>query len=477
MKIKKVKNVIFSCVMPMMLISCADTQFGTFGVGNPVALSPDQSMESLKNYATYLQNRVTKPTSKDSAIEDLDPLGVNRSSSIEYINVQKNNLLLIPGSGTSGQAAGQSGSPQGANGATAIIPQDSSVKITNTDPPKRGGLMMDKISTLEAYAAHKQRLFDLPCLYSDSKYNLYKVSFTLWVEPERQYLWTYLWRWLDLKDGFRNYTKDYHVDVLFTIVPPTPTPENKTPNPTSEKKTPVTTYKTTDVTPKPAKVVRLEPEHEGSISDEYFGMMSQSELGISAAWQEIAAKSELAERLRQAEVEQRKYPILRSYIDSFNKNKEADFHFIISPRQHVEERTFRIPYFMSPYTINRRLESVPYNVSAYFLVPKGQEDNGLSINVKACYKEFGKPEKDSCDFNKIGKDQLLTIDLPKSPDDSKETTKHSCSVSDITNQGGNMNQVSDAEQNMPKQESEKKTKAIKKVLKKDKKLKKINQHA
>lgn len=241
---------------------------------------------------------------------------------------------------------------------------------------------MDKISTLESFASHKQRFSDLASLYSPlSGYRLYKVFFTLWIEPQRQELRTYLWRWAT-NEGFKNYTKDYHADITFGI------------------------------NTSGASVVRLEPEHEGSISDEYDSLMNRSELGISAQLQNIAAKADLAEQLREAEIEQRKYPILRSTIESGHK-----YHYIISPRQHVEKRTFAIPFLMNPYTNTRRIESVPYNVSAYFMVPENTLT--LDLTVTACYKEFGNPEH-GCLHNKIKEENgvvdkviNLTINLPK----------------------------------------------------------------
>jgi hypothetical protein len=204
-------------------------------------------------------------------------------------------------------------------------------------------------------------------------------------------------------NGFRNYTKDYHTDIMFKIH-----------------------------SPNNAKVVRLEPEHEGSISDEYYALMSQSQLGMSAAWQEVAAKGELAERLRQAEVEQRKFPILRSVIESPDLNTKSDFHFIISPRQHVEERPFRIPLLMSPYTIKRRLESVPYNVSAYFLVPVGKKN--LNIDVTACYREYGKPER-NCSKNMINveddMEKKITLNIELPDPDSKPEPDKDCHISKV----------------------------------------------
>jgi hypothetical protein len=223
---------------------------------------------------------------------------------------------------------------------------------------------------------------------------------------------SYLYRWAT-PYGFRNYTKDYHADVMLSI---------KQPNGCNLNSDPKSCI----------KVVRVEPEHEGSISDEYYAAMNQSQLALSGAWQEIAGNVELAERLRQTEIEQRKYPILRSVIESPSASKEeADFHFIVSPRQHVEERTFRIPFMMSPYSINRRIESVPYNVAAYFLVPdeKDKGTKSLVIKATACWKKYGNPERD-CEHNYVSEKHdaegentskkvlALNIDLPTGAESS-----------------------------------------------------------
>ncbi|OAI16154.1 hypothetical protein A1507_12130 [Methylomonas koyamae] len=271
---------------------------------------------------------------------------------------------------------------------------------------------MDKISTLEAFAAHKQRMKDLSLLYKDDEKQLYKIGFTLWIEPERQNYWEYFWRWADLYNGFRNYTKDYHADIKFSLC------------------------KDKDCT-QPAdnsQVVRLEPEHEGDIADSYYASMNQSQFGLAGTWTEIAANLDYAERLRQADVEQRKHPILRALIETKGNTpdectpedetigkceRNGDFHFIISPRQHVEERSLYIPIFMNPYTNTQRLESVPYHVSAYILVNKSDnnksssnkdsaclsEENGPEsqrhyLIATACYKEYGNPER-ACENNYI----------------------------------------------------------------------------
>jgi hypothetical protein len=389
---RKQTKIVAYGICTCLLSSCAARNTGTFGIGNPVALPPEQSMESFKSYAKSMQDRVTLKEGNTN-MENLDPLKPNRITRIEYANVAKGRVDVATGSSTL---------PSAGQGNEEVLPTPNAVSIISDDD-KPDGLLMDKISSLDAFVAHKQRFYDLSCLYQDSEKSLYKVMFTLWIEPERQNAWDYLWRWAT-PEGFRNYTKDYHVDVGFKI-------KNK------------------DV---PIKVVRLEPEHEGSVSNEYSSLMSRSQLGISARWSEIGANGELVEQLREAEIEQRKYPILRGVIETKETTTNAsDFHFIISPRQHVEKRMFRIPYLTDAYSVARRLESVPYNVSAYFLVNKIKPvdlKKTLTLEVTACYKEYGIPEH-SCDDNHIVKTLNVNVDLLASSDNAASAATESCSVS------------------------------------------------
>lgn len=330
---------------------------------------------------------------KDSVIEDLDPLKPNTISRIEFTQAIKGAAKV--------QQIGSGFTSSDTGAGSAILPAVTTTSlITDKDVPN--GLLMDKISTLEAFNAHKQRMEDLSLVYQSTEKRLYKVWMTLWIEPERQYAGEYLWRWADFNHGLRNYTKDYHADIQFELCNDEEC-NNK--------------LKLDEAT-----IVRLEPENEGSISDDYFASMSQSQLGFAGTGSEVAGNLDLAERLRQANVEQRKFPILRGLIetsDSDDTSKTPNFHFIISPRQHVEERTFYIPYLMSRYTNTQRLESVPYHVAAYILVKKDadvKKNKSLYLKAKACYKEYGKPER-TCDGNYIqkGPDSY-------SPDDTKAKT-------------------------------------------------------
>ncbi|WP_445370720.1 hypothetical protein ACH518_15355 [Methylomonas sp. HW2-6] len=353
---------------------------GTFGLGTPTILPAELSKKSLDEYASYMQTRMSVKT-KDTDIEDLDPLKTNRVSKIEYAQAVKGSVSASPNATSPISTSGNN---------EEILPKANEVSIiTSNDKPN--GLLMDKISTLEAFAAHKQRMKDLSFLYKDNQKQLYKIGFTLWIEPERQNYWEYIWRWADLYNGFRNYTKDYHADIKFRLCK-----DEKCIQPLDN-----------------SQVVRLEPEHEGDIADSYYASMNQSQFGLTGTWTEIAANLDYAERLRQADVEQRKHPILRGIIETKSENdtcakdseiplwskckRDADFHFIISPRQHVEERTFYIPIFMNPYTNTQRLESVPYHVSAYIETPIKDK---LYLETTACYKEYGKPER-NCSNNYI----------------------------------------------------------------------------
>lgn len=385
----KVKLFVYG-TFSILLFGCT-TQTGVFSIGHPSALSPSQSLESIKSYAEYMQNRISVKQDKNSEIEDLDPLKTNRITRIEYANSLKGSIAASPEGAVP---------PSAADNENSLPAVDKVTIISDSDKPS--GLLMDNISSLESFAAHRQRIYDLACQYQNNEQYLYN---TLWIEPERQYLWQYLWRWADFNDGFKNYTKDYHADIKFKIV---------------------------DGRNNLIKVVRLEPTNEGSVADEYYSSMSRSQVGFSGIWSELAAKGDLAESLRQANIEQRKYPILRGVINaSSDENKNFDFHFIVSPRQHVEERTFRIPFLMSPYSIVKKLESIPYAVSAYFLVSKQTKTKYLNLEISACYKDYGNPER-SCYRNEIQTENSektipLKIELPQTDDViSKSGT---CSVS------------------------------------------------
>jgi hypothetical protein len=116
-------------------------------------------------------------------IEDLDPLKTNSYRRIEYIKGSKGKVA----------AAGPGGSLP-ASPPEPSIPMDKADIVKIFDDQARdepNGLLMDKVSTLEAYNAHKQRFHDLSKLYANANtpgMKLYKVLFTLWVEPERQHL-------------------------------------------------------------------------------------------------------------------------------------------------------------------------------------------------------------------------------------------------------------------------------------------------
>jgi hypothetical protein len=371
------KSLILTTSSIFLVTSCAHT--GTFGVGNPIALSPSQTINSLKEYATYTKNKLDK-TRKDSAgneIDEIDPLKSNRSYFVEEIRVNKGNFKFAPpGSTTPPDNPGSTKD----NGIPAPKDLESFVKISEASTTPNG-LLMDKISSLEAFAAHRQRLIELcgkwtgkDCseLAITKQYpKLYKVNFSLSIEPQRQDYWTYLWRWLDWSNGFRNYTKDYHADIQIKFDSNLPGKSNSC-----------------------VKVIKVQPAHEGSISDEATALSNTSQLGIAATWQSVAAQMDFAERLRQQEVEQRKHPIIRSTVESDNV-----IHYVLSPRQHVEQRVFRIPFLMSRYSLERRLESVPYEVSAIIAVTCG-DINNLPIHVYACYQDYGNPQKD-CNSNAI----------------------------------------------------------------------------
>lgn len=386
----KFKNTYFKTIRSLilitssaLLISCA-TNYGKIGIGHPIVLTPEQSKKSLEcEYKKFM----------DKA-NNIDPLVLNQSL---VISENLFNTLLLKTTSDKTNRVGESAAPT--NSSSNTKPEFAALGKDNASLSPNG-LLMDQFSTIEAYSTHLQRKHDTKESLLNLKDNerLYKINFTLNVEPMRQDYWTYLWRWARFDDGFfRNYTKDYHLDITLK------------PKALSSKNSCTTS------------VVMVQPANEGSISDDGAVLSKSSKLGASASWQTVSALLDLEENQRQQFVEQRKYPILRSYIesdgatefDTTNVSKPASFHYIISPRQHVEQRSLRVPFLMSRYSLKRRLESVPYNVSAFIMLSCNKKDNSISlpIEISACYKQYGNPER-QCEDNVIPFDNKINVTLP-----------------------------------------------------------------
>jgi len=334
------KLLVLQLAMVLSIASC--THKGYFGVGAPIALSPTKTIDSL--------NEQKDTVSDESGISVISPFAVNaghlRSSNLS----QRAKIAFSPGANVAAPS-------------TSSINQEKVENATafagTAQPAKYSGLVMDGFTSLESYSAHKMDIkedFDIDIIKKGEEGNIYKIKFDLSVNPLRQDYWTYIWRWLDLVNGLKNYTKDYHAQIDFIL---------KDPN---------------------VKVVLVQPVNEGVNTFEMALMQKTSQLAGGATWQGVAAEIDLAERHREQFTQQRKNPILRGVIDS-----DSTFRYTISPRQYVAQRTFRIPFFMSRYTIERGLDSgLQLPVSAYILVA---DKNKKKLNIEVCghYKKMGDP--------------------------------------------------------------------------------------
>ncbi|GJL73484.1 MAG: hypothetical protein NMNS01_26830 [Nitrosomonas sp.] len=342
----------------VMTASCATHDHtGNFGVGNPKPLSIGKTKESLKEQLKTVKSK------QDS----IDPFTLHqeylRSSNIS----QRGQLNMTPGDTV----------PTVNNVTQNDVTSDPPILVVTTPAANTiAGLMVDNYTSLESFAAHKinsAENYDIDVMDKGKGGEIFKIKFDLWVDPARQDYLSYVWRWIPAiftKRGFQNYTKDYHMETHFSIID----------DPTAE-------------------IVLVRPTHEGINSYETTFLQKTSQLAGGGTWQGIAAEIDLAERHREQFKEQRKNPILRGIVDN-----EAEFRFIVSPRQYVAQRTFRIPFFMSRYSIERRLESGPYPVSAYILI-KDKNVNNLRLKICGNYKQFGYAHR-SGDPIKFGKSEL-----------------------------------------------------------------------
>ncbi len=372
---------ILKCVLllaiPLAITSCADiaknSNKGYFGVGVPIALSPAKTKASL----IAQQEIVTK----EASLETINPFETNQGHLRSSNQSQRAKIAFSP--------AG-SGVPTVGN--VTQNPAESATAIITPIQPEYRGLVMDGFTSLESYSAHKIDInedFDLKVIRKGEEGDIYKVKFNISVNPLRQNYWSYIWRWLDFYNGFLNYTKDYHAEIVFEILN------------------------------RDGKVVLVQPVNEGVNTFEMALMQKTSQLAGGATWQSVAAEIDLAERHREQFTQQRKNPILRGIVDSDTK-----FHFTISPRQYVAERTFRIPFFMSRYSIERGLDSgLQLPISAYILVTDKRKKK-LKIKVCGHYKKLGDPNK-TADKDRYGIpygnqtgdcNQQFDIELPQEPD-------------------------------------------------------------
>ncbi len=357
----------FKLLLPLLLFaimtaSCT-TNRGYFGVGNPTVLDNEKTRLSLSNQ----QKEVIDAT----RLQAIDPFAINQTYLLASNIEKKGSVTIItpaPGAVKAPVAKDDLATPSAASDPTPII--------TIAGPEKYSGLVVDGFTSLESYSAHKinsSEKLDPNMMGIETHDQIFKIKFDLWIEPVRQNYTSYIWRWIPAifsEHGFRNYTKDYHAEINFDLGCPKPknTPEPK------------------DNNACPYKVVLVQPTHEGINSFNMALQQETSQFALFGSWLGSAAGIDLAERHKEQLVQQRKDPILRGIIDS-----ESEFRFLVSPRIHVEQRTFRIPFLMSRYSIERGLESGPYTVSAYILRKSGVElpKDELKISIRGDYKLLG----------------------------------------------------------------------------------------
>lgn len=353
-------NCFFLLLIATMTASCA-TNRGYFGVGTPTVLSNEKTRLSLSNQ----QKEVIDTT----RLESIDPFTINQGYFLTSNLEKKGRIIVIPPTAPDAQKSSVS---------TDKVPKEDAISdpspiITISAPEKFSGLVVDGFTNLESYSAHKvntSEKFDPNMMGLETSDEIFKIKFDLWIEPVRQNYASYIWRWIPeifSEHGFRNYTKDYHAQISFTL------------NCSKEKNEAGDCPDETNPT-----VVLVQPANEGINSFDMSLLQDTSQFAILGSWLSIAAGIDLSERHREQLVQQRKDPVIRGII-----NSNSAFHFLVSPRLHVEQRTFRIPFLMSRYSIERGLESGPYSVSAYILVKNNKQLGKLPITICGNYKLLG----------------------------------------------------------------------------------------
>lgn len=384
MKSKYVSNLSIESKLPFLLLliatmttSCS-TNRGYFGVGNPVVLNNEKTRLSLSNQQKEIIN--------ETRLQSIDPFAINQTYLLASSMEKKGSLTIItpaPGAVKAPVPKADLASPSASTEPTPII--------TIAEPTKFAGLVVDGFTNLESYSAHKvnsSEKFDPSMMDLEKNDQIFKIKFDLWVEPVRQSYMSYVWRWIPAvvsEHGFRNYTKDYHAEINFKL-----------------KDCLNIKDKVKDKDCQDVKVVLVQPAHEGINSFNMALQQETSQFALFGSWLGSAAGIDLSERHREQLGQQRKDPVLRGIIDS-----NSEFRFLVSPRIHVEQRAFRIPFLMSRYSIERGLESGPYSVSAYILVKNNKQVDELTITSCGNYKLLGSAARSDIE----DKDPIYPINL------------------------------------------------------------------
>lgn len=377
-------NCLFFLLIATITSSCT-TNRGYFGIGNPTVLSNDKTRLSLSN-----QHREVIDTKR---LESIDPFTINQGYFLTSSLEKKGRVHFRPILTSTPDDQKSPAEPVDPSKLPPGIPvSDATSIITISAPEKFSGLVIDGFSNLESYSAHKintSEKFDPNMMGLEENDEIFKIKFDLWVEPVRQSYLSYIWRWIPevlSEHGFRNYTKDYHAEINFKLGKVCAEPENEAVQNSQLKNE----GKQCDT----AKVILVQPANEGINSFDMSLLQDTSQFSMIGSWLSIAAGIDLSERHREQLAQQRKDPILRGLI-----NSETVFRFLISPRIHVEQRTFRIPFLMSRYSIERGLESGPYSVSAYILVKNNKKLTELPITICGNYKLLGSAARSDVEDN------------------------------------------------------------------------------
>jgi hypothetical protein len=337
----KLKKLVFLNLLILIVIfgsACADRR-GYVAINGPYVMDPDKTKISLEAQ----KNNILKKAGELKVSEINVRSRIQESRSREYragVEDIANSL------NENGEEQRDTTAPD--------LPASAADKATLPDyaafTEPTTALFSEKLNDIAMKESHMEGIklkYGGDIFLQGYKAKIYMVEFDLWAETERQHYFSYLYRWLDFNNGFRNYTKDYHAEVHFVL------PSSKLEQNGDQQ----------------IIVHAVQPINESVTAEEDWMSKDRSSLGLAYRQANAAAQTEFAEQLRLQMIEQRKHPLVRGVIDS-----QREFHFVLSPRQHVERRKARIPYFMSRYKLARRLEQESRKVYAYILIKEIEED-------------------------------------------------------------------------------------------------------
>ncbi len=177
---------------------------------------------------------------------------------------------------------------------------------------------------------------------------LYLLSIDVYVEPDRQDYWSYLWRWLDLSHGFRNYMKDHDVEIAF-VLPPIPDAAGPRGRGLLE-------------------VVSVQPAFEAVSSLDGLANRFTGAASLAYGLPGTAAQLDLLRESEQQFAEIRRHPQVRGHVVS-----PTEFRFTISPRRRIVERGWFASLFTSRTKVERRLEAQTHTLQATLVVRNAED--------------------------------------------------------------------------------------------------------